>query len=101
MYKLMGLVGLHLMQKTLPNWTWATFEWVGNPVPAYSAEGAPGRSDWIGSRDAFGVSYGDSGGFQVPVGTNAGVRNPSAIEQKLSSWDGVTGARSLVSKGWF
>ena len=75
-YKLMGLVALHLMQKTLPNWTWATFEWVGNPVPAYSAEGAPGRSDWIGSRDAFGVNYGESGGFQPPVSAFVGNAPP-------------------------
>ena len=38
--KLYGLVALHISSKVLPNWFWATFEWVDNP----------GRSDYIGSR---------------------------------------------------
>ena len=45
--KLYGLVALHISSKVLPNWFWATFEWVDNP----------GRSDYIGSRDQFGVAY--------------------------------------------
>jgi hypothetical protein len=43
---LYGLTGLHIISKTLPNWTWVTFEWVGNP----------GRCDWIGCHDSFGVT---------------------------------------------
>jgi hypothetical protein len=42
-----GLIALHITSKVLPNWFWATFEWVDNP----------GRSDYIGSRDTFGVVY--------------------------------------------
>jgi hypothetical protein len=42
---LFGLTGLHIISKTLPNWSWATFEWVGNP----------GRCDWMGCNDSFGV----------------------------------------------
>jgi hypothetical protein len=100
-YKLMGLVGLHLMQKTLPNWTWATFEWVGNPVPAYSAEGAPGRSDWIGSRDAFGVSYGESGSFQVPVGTNAGGATPPPSNKSYPPGTVTSALLTLFEKAGF
>ncbi len=43
--KLYGLVALHIMSKAIPNWTWATWEWVGNP----------GRCDYIGCHDNFGV----------------------------------------------
>ena len=42
------LVAMHITSKVLPNWFWASFEWVGNP----------GRSDYIGSRDNFGTNYG-------------------------------------------
>ncbi|WP_375786910.1 hypothetical protein ACE10Z_04820 [Bradyrhizobium sp. Pha-3] len=41
-----GLVGLHIMTKALPNWTWATFEQTDNP----------GRCDIIGCHDAFGAA---------------------------------------------
>ena len=44
--KLYGLVAMHITSKALPNWIWATFEWVGNP----------GRCDFIGCRDCFGYS---------------------------------------------
>lgn len=53
------LVGLHVTSKVLPNWFWATFEWVENP----------GRSDFIGSHDDFGVNYGTPNhpcSFQTP-----------------------------------
>jgi len=40
-----GLVGLHIMTKAVPNWTWATFEQADNP----------GRCDIIGCHDAFGA----------------------------------------------
>jgi hypothetical protein len=53
-----GLVAMHITSKVLPNWFWATFEWVDNP----------GRSDYIGSRDAFGVVYdGNTPSFQPPL----------------------------------
>lgn len=41
---LYGLIAMHVTSKALPNWIWATFEWVGNP----------GRCDFIGCRDCFG-----------------------------------------------
>lgn len=44
--KLYGLVAMHITSKALPNWIWATFEWVGNP----------GRCDFIGCRDCFGYT---------------------------------------------
>lgn len=43
--KLYGMVAMHVMSKLVPDWTWASFEWVGNP----------GRCDFIGCHDAFGV----------------------------------------------
>jgi hypothetical protein len=43
---LYGLVALHIMTKALPNWTWATWEWVGNP----------GRCDILGCSDTYGVN---------------------------------------------
>ncbi len=42
---LYGLVGLHIMTKAIPNWTWATWEWEDNP----------GRCDYMGCHDSFGV----------------------------------------------
>ncbi len=42
---LYGLVALHIMTKAIPNWTWATWEWVGNP----------GRCDYLGCHDLFGA----------------------------------------------
>lgn len=47
--KLYGLTALHIMTKAIPNWTWATFEWVGNN----------GRCADMGCHDAFGVSPGN------------------------------------------
>jgi hypothetical protein len=44
--KLYGLVAMHITSKALPNWIWATFEWVGNA----------GRCDFIGCRDCFGYT---------------------------------------------
>jgi hypothetical protein len=41
---LWGLVAMHITSKAIPNWIWATFEWVDNP----------GRCDYIGCRDCFG-----------------------------------------------
>jgi hypothetical protein len=43
--KAFGLIALHIMSKAVPNWTWATWEYVGNP----------GRCDYIGCHDAFGM----------------------------------------------
>ena len=43
--KAFGLVALHIMSKAVPNWTWATWEYVGNV----------GRCDYIGCKDAFGM----------------------------------------------
>jgi hypothetical protein len=43
---LYGMVAMHVMTRLVPDWTWATFEWVGNA----------GRCDFIGCHDAFGVS---------------------------------------------
>src|SRR5262249_10687660 len=43
--KLFGLTALHIISKTIPNWTWATFEHVDNL----------GRCDVIGCNDAFGA----------------------------------------------
>jgi hypothetical protein len=64
--KLYGLVGLHIMTKALPNWTWATFEWSGN-TPT-QPNGNNGRSDYHGSHDAFGCTP----EFQAPIFNNAG-----------------------------
>ncbi|MDO3382950.1 hypothetical protein [Gilvimarinus algae] len=41
-----GLVAMHITTKDLPQWFWATFEHVSNP----------GRCDWLGCRDSFGVT---------------------------------------------
>ncbi len=42
--QLNGLIAMHISSKALPNWFWATFEWLGNP----------GRCDYIGCSDSFG-----------------------------------------------
>ena len=43
--QLLGLVATHIISKDLPNWFWCTFEHVDNP----------GRGDFIGIHDSFGV----------------------------------------------
>ena len=43
---LQGLVAMHITTKDLPNWYWATFEHVDNPV----------RCDFIGCNDSFGAN---------------------------------------------
>lgn len=43
---LYGLIAFHIMTKAIPNWTWATWEWTGNPA----------RCDDMGCHDAFGVT---------------------------------------------
>lgn len=43
---LYGMTAFHIMTKAIPNWTWATWEWVGNP----------GRCADMGCHDAFGVT---------------------------------------------
>jgi len=43
---LYGLVATHITSKAIPNWFWATFEWVGNA----------GRCDFIGCSDCFGTT---------------------------------------------
>src|SRR5262249_15803080 len=40
-----ALVGMHVISKQIPNWTWATFEHKDNA----------GRCDYAGCRDAFGA----------------------------------------------
>ncbi len=44
--KTWGLVAMHITTKDLPQWFWATFEHASNP----------GRCDWLGCRDSFGVT---------------------------------------------
>ncbi len=44
--QLWGLVATHITSKAIPNWFWATFEWVGNA----------GRCDFIGCHDCFGYT---------------------------------------------
>lgn len=61
---LYGLTALHIMTKALPNWTWATWEWTGNP----------GRCDYIGCKDEFGMTPADVApktplGGTYPAGT--------------------------------
>jgi hypothetical protein len=41
-----ALVSMHIISKTIPNWTWATFEHEDNP----------GRCDYMGCRDDFGAT---------------------------------------------
>jgi hypothetical protein len=61
---LIGLVAMHIISKTIPNWTWATFEWAGNA----------GRCDYIGCHDQFGYTPANIApqtptGGQYPAGT--------------------------------
>lgn len=63
--QLWGLVATHITSKAIPNWFWATFEWVGNA----------GRCDFIGCHDCFGTipqhvaSNTDTVGKVYPAGT--------------------------------
>jgi hypothetical protein len=58
------MVATHIISKTIPNWTWATFEWVGNA----------GRCDYLGCYDTFGftpavIAPQTPLGGQYPTGT--------------------------------
>jgi len=57
--KLYGLVAMHISSKVLPNWFWATFEWVDNK----------GRCDYIGCHDSFGYLPADIPPHQTTDGT--------------------------------
>jgi len=63
--QLWGLIATHITSKGIPNWFWATFEWVGNA----------GRCDFIGCHDCFGSdphhvpSNTDTAGLVYPPGT--------------------------------
>ena len=84
---LFGLVAMHLTSKVVPNWFWATFEWAGNP----------GRSDFIGSRDTFGVTYLGSPSFQPPNAQKLGtVYDPGTVTRGLTDLFDKAG----YSKGW-
>jgi len=52
-----GLVAMHLSTKDLPNWFWSTFEHIDNP----------GRCDFIGCHDSFGVVPGDQPARNAPL----------------------------------
>ncbi|NJL27720.1 MAG: hypothetical protein HC897_07410 [Thermoanaerobaculia bacterium] len=52
-----GLVAMHLSTKDLPNWFWSTFEHIDNP----------GRCDFIGCHDSFGVVPGDQPAHDAPL----------------------------------
>ena len=56
---LFGMNALHIMSKTIPNWTWATWEWSGNP----------GRCDWLGCHDSFGITPANIAPIYNPNGT--------------------------------
>lgn len=68
--KLYGLTAFHIMTKAIPNWTWATWEWVGTK----------GRCDNMGCHDAFGVTPSDvqphPGAVNQPSPTSTGTPYP-------------------------
>jgi hypothetical protein len=71
--KLYGLTGLHIISKTVPNWTWVTFEWVGNP----------GRCDYLGCHDAFGVMPGEVAPIYVSGKPSGQPYPPGALTPEL------------------
>jgi len=88
---LYGLVAMHISSKVLPNWFWATFEWTDNP----------GRSDYIGSRDTFGVTYLNSGPFQPPNATELGKVYPAGtVTKELESLFGDAGYKEEWKAEW-
>ncbi|HZS37471.1 MAG TPA: hypothetical protein VFF06_11630, partial [Polyangia bacterium] len=68
---LFGLVAMHLITKSIPMWTWATFEHVDNPA----------RCDHIGCYDPFGAApaYTATNG-QICKGYAAGALTPALVE---------------------
>lgn len=70
-----GLVALHITSKAIPNWVWTTFEWVDNP----------GRSDYIGSSDTFGVNYPIPPKQQVSQGSRPSTRTFQAPNPQLGT----------------
>lgn len=76
------LLAIHITSKAIPNWVWATWEWVDNP----------GRSDFIGSRDAFGVEYTSektqpptTQTFQAPNAQLGSVYPPGKVSKALDT----------------
>jgi hypothetical protein len=64
-----ALVSLHIISKTIPNWTWATFEHESNP----------GRCDFIGCHDGFGAIVKDI----APNPTSGGAYSPCVKTEVL------------------
>src|SRR5205085_9407591 len=90
--KLYGLVALHITSKVLPNWFWATFEWVDNK----------GRSDYLGSRDAFGVTYDNpkDPSFQPPNPETGKVYPPGKVTKNLLDLFKAGGFDSAWAQEW-
>lgn len=64
-----ALVSMHIISKTVPNWTWATFEHESNP----------GRCDILGCHDSFGAVVKDV----APNATSGGTYDPCVKTEAL------------------
>ena len=73
-----ALVGMHIISKQIPNWTWATFEHKNNA----------GRCDFMGCRDNFGATK-DVVGPQAPVGGQYGPCDKTPALKKMFSDAGL------------
>ena len=68
-----GLVAFHISTKDLPNWFWSTFEHVDNP----------GRCDFLGCHDSFGVTPADIPPHPVELGKQY---PPGELNPELKAW---------------
>jgi len=82
--QLYGLLALHLMTKAIPNWTWATFEWVGNK----------GRCADMGCHDAFGVKPANVDPHPGPNNQ----RSPRSTDKAYAAGELTDGVKALFKK---
>lgn len=86
------LVGLHIMTNALPEWTWATWEWMGNPN---YCDGADACSDSFGCTPASGCI---SSHFQSAAPITSAVLNIFRLLKISNEWTGyrLHGSQTLI-----
>ncbi|MER8640186.1 hypothetical protein [Mesorhizobium sp. M1365] len=86
------LVGLHIISKALPNWSWATFEHVDNA----------GRCDFIGCHDSYGATVSSTSPLQSAEGEPVvgGTYPADATCKKTEPLTGIFTAAGLDQAVW-
>lgn len=91
--RLYGLTGLHIAAKELPNWFWATFEHVDNPL-------LPDNEGWqLPSRDRFacGEQHPDCNRYPAGIGLEGTVWANYRLRGTMTGYTDPTGKPGLLA----